>query len=1121
LDENIHLFTPEDSIVHRNSDPVFSPTDAYVSTSDLSIFDSSTGISIDVGPFDGRLTAWSPDSTILCLASDEYVTIWNTTTWQFEAMIVLDRPGSGSEFLVHDLDWKEDTIVVLQNDGWVTIIDAISWDATQMSIGSHSYTTVSLSPNTTLIAAAFGSKVDLIKTSDGQLDRSLASGTGRSLTLEWSRNGSILYNIKDRTLAFWYTSNWTGRSKFFTSNDGAIDDVNQLFYSIWDSGRIEVHSLPDLTYERSFDPGIENSEHIAVSHNGTLLFLLGDGMAMIHVPSGNTIFTRLRSTVGSSVSAFSSQYVAFGSWHRIEIWDLQMRTRYNIIEPISFADNNFLTYLAFSSDGAFLAHGTSHGMLRIHNMSSKLDEATFMSSSRFQHIVWHPTEHLVASIDYDGLIRFYDHDKDEFPTRIQGVRAYNQFARWSPDGKVFCYGQSPSKQLVFIDYESRDTLKVLNDWNGVPTGDFSPDGSYFIYPGKDNSPIIIDTTTWTVVSTLTDVDYTKGLQWGPTNHSIIVNSLKGIELWWVSNFSKVGMIHQIGPLAQFGDDELEILSLARDVVKFKAPYSFLELIVPGKIEEDKEIDLSINVVGSNYPLTYQWNLGDGNTSEGDAVRHTWIEPGSYTISVTAHHDRGFSVTVKRMVIIYDRTTPVAIIIGPDDVDEDDPIPFSGTSSTDNVGIFGYIWAFEDSIFYHTASVVHTFSEPGTYNVSLSVYDEAYHYNGSTIVVMVHDVTPPIADFRCPSVIPEDTIIDLTGSFSTDNTGIINYEWTISDGRTINNANISIAFESPGTYTIRLNVSDAEFNEAWKEWEVIVSDRTSPVIDLFISEVRGEDVPILFDATNSTDEGNGNLLFNWTFPGYENFNTPTVEHVFEDPGLYYIHLNITDGAGNSNATDIEVNVRDVTPPHAIVDPLVRRVSEDVSVPFEGSLSWDNVGIANYLWVFEQGVTSSDDNATHVFEEPGVHLVNFTVTDPSGLTNTTTIEVTVLDTTPPVLIVSPNGTIRLEEGSSGHSRIVLDASYSYDNVGIEEINWELDGEVVLSDVPTFDRELSPGEYVITVVITDGSGSSSSEIIEITVVAMDESEGPVSYYLALVVLIVVSIVIILVLFYRKRIE
>ena len=169
----------------------------------------------------------------------------------------------------------------------------------------------------------------------------------------------------------------------------------------------------------------------------------------------------------------------------------------------------------------------------------------------------------------------------------------------------------------------------------------------------------------------------------------------------------------------------------------------------------------------------------------------------------------------------------------------------------------------------------------------------------------------------------------------------------------------------------------------------------------------------------------------------------------------------------------------------------------------------------------GFRASEAQATHVFEEPGVFLVNLTVSDTSGLTNTTTIEVTVLDTTPPVLIVSPNGTIRLEEGSSGRSRVSLDASSSYDNVGIEEINWELDGEVILSETFTFEKELSPGDYVVTVVITDGSGFRSYEDIEITVVEMSVSEGSVLLYIAIIVIIIVSIVVILVFVNRKRIE
>lgn len=47
--------------------------------------------------------------------------------------------------------------------------------------------------------------------------------------------------------------------------------------------------------------------------------------------------------------------------------------------------------------------------------------------------------------------------------------------------------------------------------------------------------------------------------------------------------------------------------------------------------------------------SFQWDFGDGGTAEGATTTHTFEEPGSYTVSVTATDDRGATDSAQNTV----------------------------------------------------------------------------------------------------------------------------------------------------------------------------------------------------------------------------------------------------------------------------------------------------------------------------------------------------------------------------------------------------------------------------------------------------------------------------------------
>ena len=67
--------------------------------------------------------------------------------------------------------------------------------------------------------------------------------------------------------------------------------------------------------------------------------------------------------------------------------------------------------------------------------------------------------------------------------------------------------------------------------------------------------------------------------------------------------------------------------------------------------------------------------------------------------------------------------PTAVIVAPEEASVGEIVRFDGTSSTSEVGITNYRWAFGDGAFADGPMVEHIFTEPGSLQVTLEVVDK--------------------------------------------------------------------------------------------------------------------------------------------------------------------------------------------------------------------------------------------------------------------------------------------------------------------------------------------------------------------------------------------------------------
>jgi len=176
------------------------------------------------------------------------------------------------------------------------------------------------------------------------------------------------------------------------------------------------------------------------------------------------------------------------------------------------------------------------------------------------------------------------------------------------------------------------------------------------------------------------------------------------------------------------------------------------------------------------------------------------------------------------------TTPPVANAGPDQtVNEDTLVAFDGSGSSDDVGIVSYTWTFTD-ITPRTLSGVsptYTFATPGVYTVTLNVTDAAGNWDADTVKVTVLDMTNPMADAGSDQTAKAGETINFNGGGSSDNVGIVSYEWDFGDGTIGTGATTTHTYTKLGTYTVTLTVRDKAGNSATDTMTVTVQEVAAP------------------------------------------------------------------------------------------------------------------------------------------------------------------------------------------------------------------------------------------------------------------------------------------------------
>jgi len=252
------------------------------------------------------------------------------------------------------------------------------------------------------------------------------------------------------------------------------------------------------------------------------------------------------------------------------------------------------------------------------------------------------------------------------------------------------------------------------------------------------------------------------------------------------------------------------------------------------------------------------------------------------------------------------------------------VDFSGQYSRDDGAIVEYRWSFGDPTSTQSAmqtATTHTFSNPGTYLVKLTVIDDEGEVDTEQVAIVVTD-SPPIAQASVSNENPlpgNSIIFAATGSYDLQG-DIVSYDWEYGDGQTGSGETSAHTYTQGGYYVCTLTVTDSSGAKTRATLGINVlpgqSDPgagsstcgdikplaiiTSKYFSCTSNGKTGEN--ITFDGVASRPAVGSIVSYHWDYGDGTTGSGATVSHVYSIPYTYIITLTIVDeGGGTSKAT----------------------------------------------------------------------------------------------------------------------------------------------------------------------------------------------------------------------------
>jgi PKD repeat protein len=240
------------------------------------------------------------------------------------------------------------------------------------------------------------------------------------------------------------------------------------------------------------------------------------------------------------------------------------------------------------------------------------------------------------------------------------------------------------------------------------------------------------------------------------------------------------------------------------------------------------VTLNATTSGGTAPYSFAWTFGDGINATGNPAIHTFASYGSYNVTVTIKDNTGAISWTYRIINVKLDVVPVPVITWtPPIIFAGETVFFDGSGSLhdpDGV-IVAYLWQLGDGASQTGNGVLHTYSSPGVYKVTLSVTDDSGVTRIKSVALWVHPAMALTASSNATQ-----GFAPLGISFNAQVSGgqsPYTFSWDFGDGLTSNHPTPIHNYTIPRVYRVEVTVTDSLGHVAWQN---IIITVTAPQVE---------------------------------------------------------------------------------------------------------------------------------------------------------------------------------------------------------------------------------------------------------------------------------------------------
>lgn len=351
-----------------------------------------------------------------------------------------------------------------------------------------------------------------------------------------------------------------------------------------------------------------------------------------------------------------------------------------------------------------------------------------------------------------------------------------------------------------------------------------------------------------------------------------------------------------------------------------------------------------------------WYFGDGSTSTAANPTHTYA-PGIYGVCLTIWDSLNGCQSYMCDTLVIAGTGGCLAYFSPNNL-SNNMIYFDNMSVGTNATFF---WNFDDGNTSTLANPIHTFQQPGSYTVCLTVTTGTGCTNSYCVGIFIQNGSPCVADFNF--TMQSGTTVAFSNSSSGNYS---NMYWNFGDGNSSTSSNPTHTF-SPGTWLTCLTIYDSLNGCQSTFCDSITINGSGNCVAGFVPNIQGNNVQFINTSTGFFQQAS------WDFGDGTTSTIISPWHQFSQPGLYTVCVTISDTAGictDTYCTQIAIQ--------GTGNCNAGFVANDSS-----GMTWFIPNAYNpnyyYYWNFGDGNTSTQPFPIHQYNTIGTFLVCLTVID----------------------------------------------------------------------------------------------------------------------------------------------